>query len=108
MSSERLRSSRPVQATVRPVTIETVLGPVSPSDLGFVLPHEHLAARLWDIKEAPAVARGSTLGAVYVDDELLAAELSAFKELGGGAIVELTLPAIGRDPARYRRLSERT
>ncbi len=108
MSSERLTTSRPVQETARPVTIETVLGPVSPHDLGFVLPHEHLAARLWDIKEAPAVARGSTLGAVYVDDELLAAELSAFKELGGGAIVELTLPAIGRDPVRYRRLSERT
>jgi predicted metal-dependent phosphotriesterase family hydrolase len=45
---------------------------------------------------------------VYVDDDLLAAELTAFKQLGGGAIIELTLPAIGRDPARYRRLSERT
>ena len=86
------------------VTVETVLGPVPADDLGFVLPHEHLAARLWDIKEAPGVARGGTLGAVYVDDDLLAAELSAFKQLGGGAIVELTLPAIGRDPLRYRRL----
>jgi predicted metal-dependent phosphotriesterase family hydrolase len=85
-----------------------VLGPVAAGDLGFVLPHEHLAARLWDIKEAPGFARGGTLGAVYIDDDLLAAELSAFKELGGGALVELTLPAIGRDPARYRRLSERT
>jgi predicted metal-dependent phosphotriesterase family hydrolase len=89
-------------------TVETVLGPVPADDLGFVLPHEHLAARLWDIKEAPGVARGGTLGAVYVDDDLLAAELSAFKQLGGGAIVELTLPAIGRDPVRYRRISDRT
>ena len=38
------------------VTVETVLGPVPAGDLGFVLPHEHLAARLWDIKEAPGVA----------------------------------------------------
>ena len=88
--------------------VETVLGPVQAAELGFVLPHEHLAARLWDIAEAPAVARGATLGAVYVDEALLASELASFKALGGGCIVEVTLPAIGRDPLRYRRLSERT
>jgi predicted metal-dependent phosphotriesterase family hydrolase len=112
MTGEHSTSPGPAQLTepsASPTeTIETVLGPVPAADLGFALPHEHLAARLWDIKEAPGVARGATLGAVYIDDDLLAAELSAFKQRGGGAIVEVTLPAIGRDPARYRRLSERT
>jgi predicted metal-dependent phosphotriesterase family hydrolase len=90
---------------VSPALVETVRGPVPTTDLGFVLPHEHLAARLWDIPEAPSVARGATQGAVYLDDGLLADEVSAFKAAGGGAIVELTLPAIGRDPELYRRLS---
>jgi predicted metal-dependent phosphotriesterase family hydrolase len=112
MTSKRSTSTDQAQVTepsaVPAMTVETVLGPVPAGDLGFVLPHEHLAARLWDIKEAPGVAFGSTLGAVYVDDDLLSSELAAFKQLGGGAVVELTLPAIGRDPVRYRRLSERT
>jgi predicted metal-dependent phosphotriesterase family hydrolase len=88
-----------------PGLVQTVLGPVPAGELGFVLAHEHLAARLWDIPEAPSVARGATHGAIYLDDELLAGELGAFKAVGGGAIVELTLPAIGRDPVRYRALS---
>ena len=87
--------------------VQTVLGPLPSSELGLVLTHEHLSARLWDIPQAPAVARGATQGALYLDEDLLAAEMLAFKELGGGAIVELTLPAIGRDPERYARLSER-
>jgi predicted metal-dependent phosphotriesterase family hydrolase len=87
--------------------VQTVLGPVAAGDLGFTLPHEHLRARLFDIPEAPAVASGAALGAVYLDDDLLAEELSAFKAMGGPTLVELTLPAIGRDPARYVRLAER-
>jgi predicted metal-dependent phosphotriesterase family hydrolase len=90
-----------------PAFVQTVLGPVPSNELGFALPHEHLGARLWDIPQAPAVARGATQGALYLDEDMLASEMLAFKELGGGAIVELTLPAIGRNPERYKRLSER-
>jgi predicted metal-dependent phosphotriesterase family hydrolase len=95
------------EGNTRTTFVQTVLGPVQSTDLGFVLTHEHLGARLWDIAEAPAVARGATQGAIYLDEDLLAAEMAAFKELGGGTIVELTLAAIGRDPERYKRLSER-
>ncbi|MGH2511551.1 MAG: phosphotriesterase family protein, partial [Candidatus Limnocylindrales bacterium] len=40
------------------------------------------------------------------DDGLLLAELAAFRINGGGTIVDLTLPGVGRDPARLRRYAE--
>ncbi|YCK40963.1 phosphotriesterase [Actinomadura sp. ATCC 39365] len=54
------------------------------------------------------------MGAVNRDDLLLgdaglaAAELAAFREAGGGTVVDLTTDALGRDPAGLRRLAEET
>lgn len=54
------------------------------------------------------------MGAVNRDDLLLgdaglaAAELAAFREAGGGTVVDLTADGLGRDPAELRRLAEKT
>ncbi|MGW4403787.1 phosphotriesterase family protein [Nonomuraea sp. NPDC004702] len=54
------------------------------------------------------------MGAVNRDDLLLgdaglaAAELAAFREAGGGTVVDLTTDGLGRDPAGLRRLAEET
>ena len=33
-----------------PGEIQSVLGPIAPSDLGFTLPHEHTKVTLWEIQ----------------------------------------------------------
>ncbi|MFF4192118.1 phosphotriesterase [Nonomuraea sp. NPDC001831] len=54
------------------------------------------------------------MGAVNRDDLLLgdadlaAAELAAFRQAGGGTVVDLTPDGLGRDPAGLRRLAEET
>ncbi len=42
------------------------------------------------------------------DVDVAVAELAPFAEAGGQAVVELTPPALGRDPVRVREISERT
>lgn len=83
------------------MSVMTVTGPVEPSDLGLTLTHEHL---LCDRKRITG-NQDHVLG----DERLAAAELSDFAAIGGGgAVVDLTLPDIGRDPLALRRISERT
>jgi predicted metal-dependent phosphotriesterase family hydrolase len=80
-------------------TVNTVRGPVDSARLGVTRTHEHL---ICDAEAIPA-----RFGFDPLDNEALAVvELSAFKATGGGAIVELTLPEIGRDPLALRRISE--
>lgn len=82
--------------------IQTVTGPVAPSELGFTLPHEHLYIQLWDIPGRYDGARQ------LEDDDVFVDEILAFKRQGGTCIVELTLPAIGRKPEKLRKLSRQT
>lgn len=88
--------------------IQTVLGPVAPADLGVCLPHEHV----WcDQRLAP---RGQLFGAnrdtasfMRLDDEAaMVGELRAFRDAGGGAIVDVTCDGWGRDLDVLARLSE--
>src|SRR5487761_967549 len=76
--------------------VETVLGPVRESDMGFTLPHEHTFATWHD-------------PAFYVPDDLgiFAFELGEFRERGGSCIVDVTVRYAGRAPDRVRALSER-
>ena len=105
---------------------QTVGGPVPYSDLGRVLPHEHLLIDLRAVTfQEPSDERGralarrpiamehlgwvrrhwtSSLDNLYQLDEALAtAELRVFAETGGGTIVDATVPGIGRDPAALAR-----
>lgn len=110
--------------------VMTVRGAVPVSDLGRTLPHEHLfidmscyllepqtpeeqtlleapisLERLSSIRRNPYGNRDNCL---LADAELACAEVTDFKNLGGGAIVDVTLPDIGRDVLALCSVSERT
>ena len=77
-------------------------GPVPAADIGFTLPHEHTAIALWHIPNRWDYWELSR------DEEIAAAELARFRAAGGSSLVDLTLPGVGRDPARLAGLSEQT
>jgi phosphotriesterase-related protein len=79
--------------------VMTVSGPIPPDRLGFTLPHEHTAISLWH------VANRWDYWELTPDDELIIEELRDFRRRGGGTLVDLTLPGVGRDPDRLRRLA---
>ena len=88
--------------------IQTVTGPIDPADLGLTLPHEHIYARLWDNQIVATAGWGLQFGAMRMEDDDLASEIGRFLDRGGRSIVELALPAIGRDPTKLREMSLRT
>jgi predicted metal-dependent phosphotriesterase family hydrolase len=57
-------------------TVNSVLGPLDTADLGFTLTHEHVFLSMW-------ADDGHTSMAQLNDEEVLAAELTAFREAGG-------------------------
>src|SRR3954470_21699056 len=73
--------------------VQTVLGPVEPTALGWTLPHEHTAIALWHI------ANRWDYWELRRDEPVIVDELAAFRAAGGGAIVDLTLDGVGRDPS---------
>ncbi len=82
--------------------VQTVLGRIDPAELGFTLPHEHTQCRLW------AIPQRFDYWELTADEDLVAAELARFREAGGTALVDVTLPGIGRDPAWLRTIAGRT
>jgi phosphotriesterase-related protein len=80
--------------------VMTVQGPVDPSTLGFILPHEHTQCTLWHIQDR------WDYWELTPDEPVILQELAWFKEAGGTALADLTLPGIGRDPAWLLRISE--
>jgi phosphotriesterase-related protein len=73
--------------------VQTVLGPIDPTDLGVTLPHEHTQIALWHVP-----ARWD-YWQLTRDEPVILEELARFRAAGGGAIVDLTLDGVGRDPA---------
>lgn len=82
--------------------VMTVLGPVEPSAIGFTLPHEHTQCTLWHIQDR------WDYWELTPDEPVILEELRLYREAGGTALVDLTLPGIGRDPAWLRRLEEQS
>jgi predicted metal-dependent phosphotriesterase family hydrolase len=82
--------------------VMTVQGPVDPSTLGFILPHEHTQCTLWHIADR------WDYWELTPDEPVILAELALFKAAGGTALADLTLPGIGRNPEWLRRLSEQS
>lgn len=72
----------------------TVCGPVLPKELGVTQPHEHV---LVDLRHGL-----SKFDAILDDVELAAAELSAFRRVGGHTVVDMTNAGMGRDVAALR------
>jgi len=91
--------------TDRPATapgVQTVLGRVDPAELGWVLPHEHTAIALWHI------ANRWDYWELRRDEPVIVEELAAFRQAGGGALVDLTLDGVGRDPEWLAGLARAT
>ena len=110
--------------------VQTVLGPVSPGDLGQTLTHEHLLLDLTVNAHPPASASGKeffhapvsmeTLGRIRhykepnLDDARLfdvdAAidETAMYAQYGGGSMVDATSVGIARDPEGLARISRST
>lgn len=87
--------------------IQTVLGPISPAEFGVCLPHEHvwcdqqLALR----PELFGVTRSTGTFMRLDNADRMAGELSAYRDAGGAAIVEVTCEGWGRDIDMLARLS---
>lgn len=107
--------------------VETVTGPVPASDLGVTLVHEHLIVDLrcyWSPEDDPGIAfepltvdslgrfRASPFAArdnLRIDDpRTLVEEINRFANAGGGTIVDVTPPGIGRDPRALEWLAVQT
>lgn len=82
--------------------IQTVLGPIDAAAIGFTLPHEHTAITLWQIPGR------WDYWELTRDEPVITAELERYRDLGGTALVDVTLPGVGRDPAWLARLAEAT
>jgi len=82
--------------------VQTVLGRIDPGDLGWTLPHEHTAIALWHI------ANRWDYWELRRDETVIVEELGKFATAGGSAIVDLTLPGVGRDPVWLAGLSRAT
>jgi phosphotriesterase-related protein len=80
--------------------VQTVLGPIDPSALGFTLPHEHTQIALWHIEGR------WDYWELTRDQPVIVAELARFREAGGSGLVDLTLPGVGRDPVWLREVAE--
>jgi len=76
-------------------TVMTVTGPMKVSDLGRTMPHEHVLCEELGMGEGPL----DDLDGAIVD-------LRALKDVGGGAIVDVTTPDLGRRPAQLRQASQ--
>jgi phosphotriesterase-related protein len=82
--------------------VMTVRGPVDPAGLGFTLPHEHTQIALWHIQDR------WDYWELTRDERIILEELRHYREAGGTALADLTLPGNGRDPAWLRRISEKS
>ena len=116
--------------------VQTVLGDVEPSSLGITLTHEHLLSAFgsatrgsgqWpprgQVPDDPRANQPITLeniewirrnGSVhpdnvgFQDEALLVVEVMKFKNAGGGAMVDATLPDVSRDPEGMARIARAT
>lgn len=79
--------------------VMTVTGPIPPERTGFTLPHEHAGIALWHVPGR------WDYWELTPDDEIVGDELRDYRRRGGATLVDLTLPGVGRDPERLRRLS---
>jgi phosphotriesterase-related protein len=89
-------------STSRAPHVQTVRGPVDPSELGFTLPHEHTAIVLWQIPGR------WDYWELTADEPVITAELLRYRAAGGTTLVDVTPPGVGRDPAWLVKLARAT
>lgn len=79
--------------------IQTVLGDISPQDLGITTCHEHL---IWQVPE-PYRGDDPDLGFDSVEKAIV--EVKRFTVMGGRSLVEMTTSDIGRSPNELKEIS---
>ena len=77
--------------------VATVLGQITPEELGVTLPHEHIIHQVSLQSDNP--------DNTCIDPQLAASELVIFREAGGGAVCDVTPIGIGRDPVALQEVS---
>lgn len=77
--------------------VQTVLGEISPAELGFTLPHEHVFHDVYEI----------TLNShmILSDPTVARRELTIFKEKGGRTIVDQTVHGLNPNPEALRQVA---
>jgi phosphotriesterase-related protein len=80
--------------------VMTVLGPISPTELGVTQTHEHLVLNL---KRA-----SHRLDALQNNESLIVEEVTTFRDAGGRTVVDLTNRGMGRDPLAIKRIAQAT
>ena len=82
-------------------TVETALGPIEASELGFTLSHEHvMTSNGEDIRHYP------WLYDLDASEAQVIAELSEARTGGVDTIIDLTTPDLGRDVELFARVAE--
>ena len=85
----------------------TVLGPISPDELGFTLPHEHIFIDL-TVFPGGILTASSPLDIIIdpvLHTEIMVEELKAFQAVGGKSLVELTCRNMGGDIRAVKRMA---
>ena len=77
--------------------VQTVLGEVAPTDLGFVLPHEHIFHDVYEITMSSHM--------ILSDPIVARDELSIFKAKGGTTIVDQTVHGLNPNPELLREVA---
>lgn len=80
--------------------VMTVLGPISPEELGITSCHEHL------LIDASGLFLDSDYDHIVFEEELLVEELKPFREAGGRTVVSLSNIGLGRNPLGLKRIAE--
>lgn len=85
--------------------IRTVLGDIVPGELGITAAHEHLYCNQHLCKQ-PKFPRKADL-MMLLDTDLVVNELAPFRQLGGRAVIEMTVAGWGRDVAKLAEIARR-
>lgn len=85
--------------------IRTVLGDIAPEALGVTAAHEHLYCDQRLCKEPKFPRKVDRM--MLLDTDLVVRELGPFRELGGRAVIEMTVAGWGRDVAKLADISRR-
>jgi phosphotriesterase-related protein len=86
----------------------TVLGPISPDELGFTLPYEHIFADLTIFPGGITIGGADAVFNPVLHREIMIEEFKAFQAVGGKSLVELTCRNMGGDIRAVQRVAEAT
>jgi phosphotriesterase-related protein len=77
--------------------VQTVTGPISSAELGFVLPHEHVLHDMYEL------TMNSQL--ILCDKRVARLELQLYKDAGGRTLVDQTIHGLNPDPEGLAELA---